>query len=156
MNKLLCMASLALTVLPMVAQAPNGIQVWKSADLKAYTATLAPRMSAQKLATQNLANVDGNSALMVHREASLDAEVHDNAADFDVVESGACTLILGGTLKDGHSTGAGEMKGSSIDGGQSYELAPGDIVNIPAKTPHQMIVPAGGQITYFLMKIPAK
>jgi mannose-6-phosphate isomerase-like protein (cupin superfamily) len=92
----------------------------------------------------------------VHREAALDAELHENAADFVVVQSGGCTLILGGTLKDGHSTGAGEQKGSSIDGGQSYEIAPGDIINIPAKTPHQMIVPTGGQITYFLMKIPAK
>jgi mannose-6-phosphate isomerase-like protein (cupin superfamily) len=157
MNKLLSMASFALMVAPIVAQAPNnGIAVWKSADLKAYTTTLPARMNAQKLGSQNLAPVDGNTTVMVHREASLEAEVHDNAADFDVVQSGGCTLIVGGTLKDGHSVGTGEWKGASIDGGQSFELAPGDIVNIPAKTPHQMVIPAGGQITYFLMKIPAK
>jgi mannose-6-phosphate isomerase-like protein (cupin superfamily) len=156
MNKLLCMASFALMALPIVAQAPSGIQVWKSADLKAYTATLTAKVNAQKTATQNLAVVDGNTTLVSHREATLDAEVHVNAADFDVVQSGACTLILGGTLKDGHSTGAGEMKGSSIDGGQSFEVAAGDIINVPANTPHQMVIPAGGQITYFLMKIPVK
>jgi hypothetical protein len=156
MKKLLCMASMPMVILPLVAQAPNGIQVWKSADLKAYATTLAAKMGAQKSVTQNLANVDGNNTLMAHREATLEAEVHVNAADFDVVQSGGCTLVMGGTLKDGRTTGAGEMKGASIDGGQSYELAAGDIVNIPANTPHQMIVPAGGQITYFLMKIPAK
>lgn len=156
MNKSLCIASFALMALPLVAQAPSGMVVWKSADLKAYTTSLVPRMNAQKLGSQNLAMVDGNTTVMVHREASLEAEVHDNAADFDVVQSGACTLIMGGTLKGAHSVGTGEWKGASIDGGQTFELAPGDIVNVPAKTPHQMMIPAGGQITYFLMKVPAK
>ena len=98
MNKLLCIASFALMALPVVAQAPSGIQVWKSADLKAYTATLTAKVNAQKTATQNLAVVDGNTTLVSHREATLDAEVHVNAADFDVVQSGGCTLVLGGTL----------------------------------------------------------
>src|ERR1035441_2060423 len=114
MNKLLCTASLALVILPMVAQAPSGIQVWKSADLKAYATSLAAKVNAQKTATQNLPVVDGNTTLVSHREATLDAELHENAADFDVVQSGGCTLILGGTLKEGHSTGAGEQKGSGI------------------------------------------
>jgi len=27
------------------------------------------------------------------------------------------------------------------------------MVNIPAKTPHQMMLPPGGQITYFVVKV---
>jgi mannose-6-phosphate isomerase-like protein (cupin superfamily) len=153
---LLSIASVLLMILPVVAQAPKGIVVWKSADLKAYTGTLAAKVNAQKIATQALADFGGYNALVAHREATLDAEWHDNAADFMVVQSGACTLILGGTIKDSHTTGAGEIRGPSIEGGQSYEAAPGDIINIPAKTPHQMIVPAGGQITYLVVKIPTK
>jgi mannose-6-phosphate isomerase-like protein (cupin superfamily) len=156
MTKWFSMAPIVLVALPLAAQAPQGIVVWKSADLKAYTASLPAKMSAQKLATQSLANFGGYNALMAHREASLDPEWHDNAADFMVVQSGGCTLILGGTMKDSHSSGTGEIRGSSIDGGQSYEIGPGDIINIPAKTPHQMVVPAGGQITYFLVKIPTR
>jgi len=156
MNRLLCIASVLLIMLPVVAQAPKGIMVWKSADLKAYAGTLAPKMNAQKIASQALADFGGYNAMIVHREGSADAEWHDNAADFMVVQSGACTLILGGAIKDGHTTAPGEIRGPSIDGGQSYEVASGDIVNIPAKTPHQMMVPAGGQITYFVVKIPTR
>jgi len=156
MNRLLSIAPVLLTIFPVVAQAPKGIVVWKAADLKAYAATLAPKINTQKMATQALADFGGYNALMAHREASADAEWHDNAADFMVIQSGACTLILGGTIKDSHTTGAGEVRGPSIEGGQSYEAAPGDVINIPAKTPHQMIVPAGGQITYLVVKIPTR
>jgi mannose-6-phosphate isomerase-like protein (cupin superfamily) len=62
-------------------------------------------------------------------------------------------MILGGTIKDGRTTGAGEIRGASIDAGQSYAVAPGDIINIPPKTPHQMTLPPGGQITYFVVKV---
>jgi mannose-6-phosphate isomerase-like protein (cupin superfamily) len=154
MNRLFCIASLLLLILPVVAQAPKGIVVWKSADLKAYAATLKPKVNEQKVASQALADFGAYNALIGHREGSGEAEWHDNAADFMVIQSGECTLILGGTIKDSHTTGAGEIRGTSIEGGQSYAVAPGDIVNIPAKTPHQMILPAGGQITYFVVKVP--
>lgn len=163
MNRLLCIASVLLTILPVVAQAPqgrgglqrtDGIMIWKSADLKAYAGTLPPKMNAQKVASQALADFGDYNALIAHREGSGEAEWHDNAADLMVIQSGACTLILGGAIKDSHTTGAGEIRGTSIEGGQSYEVAPGDIVNVPAKTPHQMIVPAGGQITYLVVKLP--
>ena len=153
MNRLLCMASLLLMILPVVAQAPKGIVVWKSADLKAYAATLAPKMNELKVASQALADFGTHNAMVAHREGSGEAEWHDNAADLTVIQSGGCTLILGGTIKDGRNTGAGEIRGKSIEGGQSYAVAPGDIVNIPAKTPHKMILPAGGQVTYFVVKV---
>ena len=153
MNRLLPIVSLLLPILPMVAQAPKGIVVWKSADLKAYAATLAPKMNELKVASQALADFGAYNAMMAHREGSGEAEWHDHAADFMVIQTGGCTLILGGTIKDGHSTGPGEIRGSSIEGGQSYAVAPGDMVNIPAKTPHQMMLPPGGQITYFVVKV---
>jgi mannose-6-phosphate isomerase-like protein (cupin superfamily) len=67
--------------------------------------------------------------------------------------AGACSLVLGGTVKDARSTGPGEIRGASIDGGQTYEMRPGDIINIPARTAHQVIVPAGGWIMYMVVKI---
>jgi mannose-6-phosphate isomerase-like protein (cupin superfamily) len=149
---------MTLPLITAVAQAPQGIAVFKADNLKGYTATLAPRASgAAKLATQSLANFGpSHNGLMVYRAGNGEAEYHEGSADFMVVEAGSCQLILGGTVKDGHSTGAGEIRGTSIDGGQTYDIAPGDIVNIPAKTPHQVIMPAGGSVTYFLAKISAK
>jgi mannose-6-phosphate isomerase-like protein (cupin superfamily) len=156
MNRLLPVVSLLLLILPMVAQAPKGIVVWKSTDLKAYAATLGPKIDAHKSASQALADFGVYNALMAHREGSGEAEWHDNAADIMVIQSGACTLILGGTIQGGRTTAPGEIRGTSIQGGQSHALAPGDIVNIPVKTPHQMMLPPGGQITYFVVKVVTK
>jgi hypothetical protein len=149
---------IALPILSAVAQAPQGIASWKAADLRGYAATLAPKASGeQKLATQSLGNFGpSHNAVMVYRAANGEAEFHENAADFTIIEAGAADLILGGTVKDGHSTGAGEIRGPSIEGGKTYRVEPGDIINIPAKTPHQMTVPAGGSVTYMVVKVNAK
>ncbi len=149
---------IALPILSAVAQAPQGIAAWKAADLKGYTAALAPKASGdQKLATQSLGNFGPtHNAVMVYRAANGEAEYHETAADFTIIEAGAGDLIVGGTVKDGHSTGPGEIRGPSIEGGKVYHVEPGDIVNVPAKTPHQMTVPSGGSITYMVVKINTK
>jgi mannose-6-phosphate isomerase-like protein (cupin superfamily) len=159
MKKLFCAPLLALAFIPLLAQvsaAPGGIVVWKAAELKAYASKLAPRVNQQKIATETVANLNGNTALMVHREATADAEIHENAADFMVVVDGEANLALGGAIRDGKTTGPGEIRGTAIDNGRTYAIEPGDIVNIPAKTPHQVIVAQGKQVTYFLMKMGAK
>jgi hypothetical protein len=134
--------------------APQGIVVWKSGDLKGHAAALAPKVNAQKLATQSLADFGPtHNATMVYRAGDGEAEYHENAGDFTVVVAGACSLVLGGRVKDARATGPGEIRGASIEGGQTYEIEPGDIINIPAKTPHQVIVPPGGWIMYMVVKI---
>ncbi len=156
MNRLLFAVPALLAIMPLVAQAPAGGTVWKADDLKARGAALAPRVDAHHVATQALGNFGGYSAMVAHREGSGEAEWHDNAADIIVVESGGCTMILGGTIQGGQSTGPGETRGTSIDGGQSYQLAPGDIIHVPPKTPHQMMLPPGGNISYWVIKLPTR
>jgi mannose-6-phosphate isomerase-like protein (cupin superfamily) len=159
MKKLICAPLLALAFIPLLAQiakTPEGIVFWKSADLKAYAGKLGPRINQQKYATETLANLNGNNVLMVHRQGSGEAEFHDGAADFTVVIAGEANVVIGGTMRDGKTTGPGEIRGSAIDGGKTYQLEPGDIVNIPAKTPHQVIVAPGKQVTYFVLKVAEK
>lgn len=138
--------------------AAQNIAVWKAADLKGYAATLAPKASgAQALAVDSLGNFGPtHNAVMVYRAANGEAEFHENAADFTIIEAGAGDLILGGTVKDARVTGPGEIRGSSIEGGKTYRVGPGDIINIPAKAAHQMTVPAGGAVTYMVVKINTK
>jgi mannose-6-phosphate isomerase-like protein (cupin superfamily) len=70
-----------------------------------------------------------------------------------VIQSGECTLTVGGALVDGKNTSPTEMIGTSITGGVDSKLGAGDIVTIPAKTPHQMKLDPGQQITYFVVKV---
>jgi mannose-6-phosphate isomerase-like protein (cupin superfamily) len=48
------------------------------------------------------------------------------------------------------------VRGPSIRGGEKMALAAGDVVHIPIKTAHQMLVESGRQITYFVVKIDSR
>jgi mannose-6-phosphate isomerase-like protein (cupin superfamily) len=98
----------------------------------------------------------GNHVLSIsHRDKDGLAEVHDKLVDVMIVQSGEATLVVGGEAIDATTTEPGEIRGKSIRGGIKREVRPGDVIRIPAKTPHQFFVPKGGQITYVLVKIAA-
>ena len=65
------------------------------------------------------------------------------------VRSGAATLLVGGDMVN--RTGS---RGTAISGGMRY-VAAGDLLHIPAMTPHGYLVPDGGHITYVLVRVPA-
>jgi mannose-6-phosphate isomerase-like protein (cupin superfamily) len=155
-KKLIFIPALLLAIVPAVAQAPQGLTFWKASEIKGYPAKLAPKINAQKYATETLTVLEGNNVLMVHREGVGEAEYHEGAGDFTIIESGKGTLVVGGTMKDGKTTAPGEIRGPGIDKGVSYPVTAGDIINIPPKTPHQVLVPKGGQVTYLVVKYSKK
>jgi mannose-6-phosphate isomerase-like protein (cupin superfamily) len=73
-----------------------------------------------------------------------------------VIESGEATLVVGGTMVNPKTTAPHEIRGPSIKGGEKKLLAAGDVVRIPVKVPHQMLVESGKQVTYFVLKIEAR
>lgn len=145
-------ATLLFFVLPLIGAEPAGYKYWSAAELKGFAKTLAPQMSAQKAAMQRIADFGGNYAMMVYREGTGDAEFHANEADVYFISSGSATLVVGGTLKDGRTTAAGEMRAPSMEGGVRQKLAAGDVAHIPPKTPHQLLVAPGTRIAYFVFK----
>jgi mannose-6-phosphate isomerase-like protein (cupin superfamily) len=62
--------------------------------------------------------------------------VHPADAEYTIVIAGAGTLVSGGMLADATATKPDLTEGSRIDGGRSRTLAPGDVILIPAGTPH--------------------
>ena len=54
----------------------------------------------------------------------------------------------------GHTTTPGEQRGTSITGGERHKMAPGDVFHIPAKIPHQMLVPK--MLTFEVVKVDTK
>jgi len=138
---------------PLAAADPSGATVWTAAELKAYAKSLAPKMSAGKVATERLTSYGNHYTLAAHREGDGEAEVHEHEADFFFVQSGAATLVSGGELVGGRTTAAGELRGPSIKGGEKKELGAGDVVHIPARVPHQLLIPSGKEFTYFVIKV---
>jgi mannose-6-phosphate isomerase-like protein (cupin superfamily) len=140
-------------VLPIVASEPEGYKYWSAADLKGLAKTLAPKINAQKVATERVADFGNHYILAAHREGSGEAEFHETEADIFVVQSGTATLIVGGQLQNGKTTAPGEMRAPSIEGGSRQKLSAGDIVHIPPKTAHQVLLDSGRQFNYFVVKV---
>jgi mannose-6-phosphate isomerase-like protein (cupin superfamily) len=135
---------------------PEGFGHWTGGQLQGFEQKLGPKINAQKIAMQPLAGYGNHSFLIAHREGSGEAELHETQNDVMVVESGEATLVVGGTVVDPRTTAPHEIRGPSIRGGEKVELAAGDVVHIPIRTPHQMLVGSGKQITYFVVKIDAR
>jgi mannose-6-phosphate isomerase-like protein (cupin superfamily) len=139
--------------LALPAGDPPGFQMWTSSQLKAYSKSLAPKMDAQKVASETIGSHGNYSFMVAHREGSGQAEWHENQADIFFVQSGSATLVYGGSLVDGKTTQPHEMRSASINGGSEKKLAPGDVVTIPAKVAHQVKLDAGKEFTYFVVKV---
>jgi hypothetical protein len=106
---------------------------------------------------ETLADYGDHRFRLLYRDADGLPEEHDKIVDVVVVHSGEGALILGGTMSGKKGSAAtGEYLGSSLTGGEEHPLAAGDIVHVPAGSPHSFLVPAGKHITYVLLKFPAK
>lgn len=95
----------------------------------------------------------GYTVIALRRTADGEAEIHSEWDDVIMVQEGGATLLHGGTVEGGRETAPGERRGGRIGGGTSQVLAPGDVVLVPAGTPHQVRVPAGGSVTYLVVKV---
>lgn len=156
MRKLMLLAVPAAFALVALAADPAGFHLWTAADLKKAEKGLGPKMDAGKVATESLGKFDNHSLMLAHREGPGQAELHAKVADVFVVQSGEATLVVGGKMPGDKSTAPGERRGPSIEGGTKHKLAAGDVVNIPANTPHQLLLDPGKQFTYFVVKVEGK
>ena len=148
---------LFLTAAGMAAAAePPGVAVWHPADLKAKGRELSTKLSEKKAAGMPLGKFGNHFTMLTHREGSGDAELHEHQADLFVVQSGGATLVVGGEMVGAKNSGPGEVKGTSIRNGVKRKLAAGDIVHIPARVPHQLLIESGKELTYFVLKVDVK
>jgi mannose-6-phosphate isomerase-like protein (cupin superfamily) len=140
-----------LMLLPLAAAEPNGYKYWSAAELQSMSKPLANK-SNSKTSSENLGNFGLDHALMIHRDGSGIAELHETEADVMVIVSGAGTLVVGGSMPGAKKTAANELRAPAVEGGTRQKIGPGDILHIPPKTPHQVLVD-GPQISYFTLKV---
>jgi len=87
-----------------------------------------------------------------HRNAAGQVEVHDKETDVLYVQDGEATFVTGGKMVGGKMSKPGQWLGTSIEGGESRHLSKGDVIVIPAGTPHWFKeVPK--EISYFVVKV---
>ena len=149
------MTLLVVAVATLLAQGAGsaGVHVWKSGEILAKGKALGTKLDAQKVASEVIATEGNRTFMIAHREGSGVAEWHEKQADVITIASGEVTMVYGGTIVDGKTTAPGEIRGPSIKGGTEVKLAAGDVLHIPAKVAHQMLLAPGAQLTYFVTKV---
>ena len=98
---------------------------------------------------------DRNYTVMTaHREKSGPATVELHVRDTDVfyIVDGSATFVTGGKMLDSKNTGPNEVRGTSIEGGDTRELNKGDVIIIPAGVPH-WFKEIKSTFNYFVVKV---
>ncbi len=134
-----------------VAAAPDAVEFWHGPDAPA-----AARPAGPGLSTGVLGKYGNHMVMVIRREKTGQAELHQTQADIVIVESGAGTLLSGGSMPDAKTVSPHELRSATIQGGQSHRLAPGDVVHIPANVPHQVVLAPGETIAYLAIKVDAR
>jgi mannose-6-phosphate isomerase-like protein (cupin superfamily) len=126
-----------------IAAVPAGYDHWTAEQFRTREQVLHKTMK-NGLASQTLGHWGNHLLLKTRREANNgQAESHERQADLIVVQSGQATIIIGGKIVNAKTTAANEIRGTSIEGGERQALKTGDIVHVPVKTPHQVLLEAG-------------
>jgi mannose-6-phosphate isomerase-like protein (cupin superfamily) len=79
-------------------------------------------------------------------------EVHDKETDTFYILDGEATIVTGGTMVGGKVSRPNQQLGTSINGGETRNLAKADVMVIPAGVPHWFKeVPK--EINYYVVKV---
>lgn len=151
--KLISMLALAILAAPCLAQTGSGTEQFSAKDLAAKSAALAQSAKGPNGSTATLGDYKSHIILLSVRTASGKAEVHAHYDDVFVVTEGEATLITGGTVPDGQTGADSETRGSQIQDGKSQAIAKGDVIHIPAGTPHQLIIAPGDTFSAIVVKV---
>jgi mannose-6-phosphate isomerase-like protein (cupin superfamily) len=128
-------------------------QVFQAAEVHEQLAQLADQARTKGSSTATLADFGGHAMRLNARTTSGGGEIHTHFDDVIIVTEGKATLITGGTVIDPHTGSDGEIRGSGIQNGVVQTISVGDIVHIPAGTPHQLIIATGTTYSYLVIKV---
>jgi mannose-6-phosphate isomerase-like protein (cupin superfamily) len=99
-----------------------------------------------------LAKGDDFTVSGVRRTGPGQVEVHEKETDIFYIVDGDATFVTGGKMIGGKQTRPDQWLGQNIEGGETRHLAKGDVITIPAGTPHWFKeVPKS--INYYMVKV---
>jgi mannose-6-phosphate isomerase-like protein (cupin superfamily) len=156
MTKRALLLAVFVSATALAATDPQGFALWKATVIKNSREELSHKIDDQKFAWQGLGTYDNHLIGISHREGDGSAELHETQTDIMIVDTGSATLIVGGKMVAPRTVKPHEVRGTSIEGGETKELSPGDIVHIPANIPHQLKIAAGTKFNYLVIKVDSK
>jgi glc operon protein GlcG len=86
-----------------------------------------------------------------HRDKAGLVEVHERDADIIYVLDGTATFVTGGEIVNAKPVAPGELRGTDVKGGETRQLSKGDVIIVPAGTPH-WFKDVPGPLDYYVVK----
>ena len=100
---------------------------------------------------------DPGLVVLANRREAGPIEYHEHTNHIFIVVDGEGTFIAGGTLVGGKRNEARpDDRNIVIDGGQTFHLSKGDVITIPAKTPHWWKEISTKTVGYYAINIESK
>ena len=96
---------------------------------------------------------DKGLIVLAQRRGAGEVEVHEKTNHVFIIVEGEATFMTGGTLVGAKNTAPGQIRAASMEGGQAYHLTKGDVITIPAKTPHWFKEVQSQTIAYYAVNI---
>ncbi len=96
---------------------------------------------------------DPGLRVLAQRRGTGEAEVHQKTNHVFIIVDGEATFVTGGSLVGAKQTAPDQLRGSSIQGGEMRHLTKGDVITIPAKTPHWFKEIPTKTIAYYAVNI---
>jgi mannose-6-phosphate isomerase-like protein (cupin superfamily) len=114
-----------------------GLSMVVAADGVPTVVTYVPNSKVTEVMTKGGQIVnDKGLIILANRRGAGEAEVHDRTNHIFIIVEGEATFVTGGTLVGAKTTAPGQIRATSLEGGQTQQLRKGDVITIPAKTPH--------------------
>lgn len=99
---------------------------------------------------------DHGLIVLAQRRGAGEVEVHAKTNHVFIIVEGEATLVTGGTLVSPRQTAPDQTRAPSLNGGEAHHLAKGDVITIPAKTPHWFKDVPTKTVAYYAVNIDSE
>src|ERR1700737_3608401 len=99
---------------------------------------------------------DPGLVVLANRREAGPVEYHDHTNHVFIMVEGEATFITGGTMVDAKRPPPDQMRAASVEGGVTHHLTKGDVITIPAKTPHWFKEVPTKTVAYYAVNIESE
>jgi mannose-6-phosphate isomerase-like protein (cupin superfamily) len=99
---------------------------------------------------------DPGLVVLAQRRQAGEVEFHERTNHVFVIVEGEATLVVGGTMVNARRTAADQIRAASVEGGTTYHMTKGDVITIPAKTPHWFREVPTKTVAYYAVNIESE
>ena len=79
---------------------------------------------------------DQGLRVLAQRRGAGEAELHKKTNHVFIIVEGEATFVTGGTLVGAKETEPNQVRGTGVQGGTTHHMTKGDVITVPAGTPH--------------------